>query len=131
MNNNYDNAIGLIYLIPILINLNIGLYTKESMKIKGAIVSGFALYGFATVMIFILIYGFYFIINSLLKQYNKFNSIFRTIILIILAPFFFLWMITLVYQNFSMQYFDFRILVLLYILLFFSQYMFVKRIREK
>lgn len=136
MNSNFEKnfssgvALFFFYISPFLINGSIFSYKKDYIKMKGGIATGISKDIFITIFILFFLILTYNIIKTLYKINNKYKSISDLTCKIILSPFLFIWIITIIYQNFSMQYFDFRILIVLYILLFFSQYLFVKKIRE-
>lgn len=131
MKNTESFDIGLFYISTIGINLLINFYQRDVINIKGGRLTGESKDIITTIFIITALFILYRSIKYQFKINNKFKSNFQVIKSIIISVFFFVWIATLAYQNFSMQYFDFRILIVLYVLLFFSQYMFVKRIREK
>ena len=121
----------MFYIFPFLINGGFSGYKRNYIQVKGAIIDGIMKNIEITILIILSVGFIYYFIYSLYKRYKKFKSHYQLTISIIFSPFFFSWMATLVYQNFSMQYFDLRILIVLYVLLFFSQYMFIKKIKEQ
>ena len=120
-----------LYIIPIVANYSASMFNRYYITAKGAILSGITkniIVSLDILFFFALFYGF---MVALFKKYKIFISNFQVMKEIILSAFFFIWIITLLYQNFSLEYFDFRILIIFYILLYYLEYIFIKNIYEK
>ncbi len=117
-----------LFIIPPITNLCAMLYNSNYIKAKGAILSGISKNIIVSFSILFLLSLFYYFLVDLIKKNNKYTSNFKLLKDIILSPFFFIWLISLIYQDFRIIYFDYRILIFLYILLFFSEHLFIKNI---
>jgi|GEM_PF-6293308 hypothetical protein len=100
------------------------------ITVKGAVLEGWLLYGFVIFMnIIFLVQG-----NSILKYLiEKSNSKITKKIIIkefLKSPFFVMFIMILVYQNFSYGFFNLSFLIILYVLFFIAQYFFIKKMEN-
>lgn len=124
-------VIVLSYIMPFFLNGTVSLFLKNQITVKGAMLTGFSQYVFASM---VLLFNMYLIYNVFFA-FIKFNDPYLEKFLLVkkfLSSFFFVfWLITLIYQNFiPNEYYRFYANIILYIPLYYSQYEFVKKMKN-